>query len=146
MRRIIFLFTIILFLTQCKKEDQKQTQSPNSVQTLPSDASLTGNYKMCSNSPFYNSAKVNLKISYNNNVGTNYLYLIKEPEVGSFLSSTTNFYENFIDIQNRRDSATNTASSNTHFLNISIRNDTLRIFARTLFIPDTFTTLIYLKQ
>lgn len=145
MKKILILMSIILLFTQCKKKESES--SPSKGQTIPSDITIAGNYKMTTNSPFYNSAKINLNIKYQSKLMSGeYIYLVEKPEVGSFLSTTDTFYENFKDNPNKRDSINNTASSNVHFLNMYIRDDTLHVYARTLFNPDTFTTLIYLKQ
>lgn len=142
----LFLMIIPLLIgVSCHHEDQPQPTVPN--QPVNTTHNFEGNYKMCTNSPYYNVNKVNLSIQYKQTLVTGeYFYLIQTPEVGTFLSTTTGFYENYKDLVSNRDTAFNTSSANVYFTNLSLKNDTLRIYATNLQNPATYATLLYKKQ
>lgn len=145
MRKVIVLLISVLIFSQCAKEP---TPAPTTTTiTIPTNANFAGNYLLCTNSPYYSPTRRNLTISYVQTLFNNSnQYLIREPQVGSFLSTTSGFYENYVDFTNNRDSCINSSTSTVYFTNMSLHNDTLRVWARTKFTPATFTTLIYEKQ
>jgi len=146
MKKLILLLISVIVFSQCTKEDTPAPTTPT-TNTIPTNANLAGNYLLCTNSPYYSPTQRNLTISYVQTLPSNsHLYLIKEPQVGSFLSTTSGFYENYVDFTNNRDSCKNNSTSTVYFTNMSLKNDTLRVWARTKFTPATFTTLLYEKQ
>jgi len=146
MKKLILLLISVIVFSQCTKEDTPApTTTTNNI--IPTDAKFVGNYLLCTNSPYYSPNQRNLTISYVQTLTNNsYMYLIKEPQVGSFLSTTNGFYENYVDLITNRDSCINSSMGTVYFTNISLHNDTLKIWARTKVAPITYTTLLYEKQ